>query len=96
MIQNLTVRPQHIYALSRYQKGLFYLLYWKLYHLLVFGLSKISFRGPSSKVVSLVANGKLNLSDSITERFPLEEVNKGLDHLYKKIGNPIRIVIELD
>jgi len=47
-------------------------------------------------VIDLVANGKLNLSDSITERFPLEEVNKGLDHLYKKIGNPIRIVIEID
>jgi len=46
-------------------------------------------------VVDLVANGKLNLSDSITERFPLEEVNRGLDHLHKKIGNPIRIVIEL-
>jgi threonine dehydrogenase-like Zn-dependent dehydrogenase len=46
-------------------------------------------------VVDLVANGKLNLSDSITERFPLEEVNKGLDHLHKKIGNPIRIVIDL-
>jgi threonine dehydrogenase-like Zn-dependent dehydrogenase len=47
-------------------------------------------------VIDLVASGKLNLSDSITERFSLEEVNKGLDHLHKKIGNPIRIVIELD
>jgi propanol-preferring alcohol dehydrogenase len=47
-------------------------------------------------VIDLVASGKLNLSDSITERFPLEEVNKGLEHLHKKIGNPIRIVIELD
>jgi len=46
-------------------------------------------------VIDLVASGKLNLSDSITERFPLEEVNKGLDHLHRKIGNPIRIVIEL-
>jgi propanol-preferring alcohol dehydrogenase len=45
-------------------------------------------------VVDLVANGKLKLSDSITERFPLEEVNQALDHLHKKIGNPIRIVIE--
>jgi len=44
-------------------------------------------------VIDLVASGKLNLSDSITERFSLEEVNKGLDHLHKKIGNPIRIVI---
>jgi propanol-preferring alcohol dehydrogenase len=47
-------------------------------------------------VIDLVASGKLNLSDSITERFPLEEVNKGLDHLQKKIGNPVRIVIELE
>jgi propanol-preferring alcohol dehydrogenase len=47
-------------------------------------------------VIDLVASGKLNLSDSITERFPLEEVNKGLEHLHKKIGNPIRIVIEID
>lgn len=47
-------------------------------------------------VIDLIANGKLNLSESITERFPLEEVNKGFEHLYKKIGNPIRIVIEID
>ena len=47
-------------------------------------------------VIGLVAGGKLNLSGSITEKFVLEEVNKGLDHLHKKIGNPIRIVIELD
>jgi 2-desacetyl-2-hydroxyethyl bacteriochlorophyllide A dehydrogenase len=47
-------------------------------------------------VINLVASGKLNLSDSITERFPLVEVNKGLDHLHKKIDNPIRIVIEID
>ena len=47
-------------------------------------------------VVDLVASGKLNLSDSITERFPLEKVNQGLDHLHKKIGNPVRIVIEPD
>jgi propanol-preferring alcohol dehydrogenase len=46
-------------------------------------------------VISLVASGKLVLSDSITERFPLEEVNKALDHLHKKIRNPIRIVIEM-
>jgi len=48
------------------------------------------------RVIDLVASGKLNLSDSITERFPLEEINKGLEHLHKKIGNPIRIVIQLD
>ncbi len=47
-------------------------------------------------VIDLVASGKLNLSESVTERFPLEEVNKGLDHLYQKTGDPIRIVIEID
>ena len=47
-------------------------------------------------VINLVASKKLNLSESITKRFPLEEVNKGLRHLHQKIGNPIRIVIEID
>lgn len=48
------------------------------------------------RVVDLVASGKLNLSESITERFFLEEVNKGLNHLHRKIGNPIRIVVMMD
>ncbi len=48
------------------------------------------------KVVDLLANGKLVLSGSITERVSLEEVNMGLDHLYRKIGNPIRIVVVQD
>jgi 2-desacetyl-2-hydroxyethyl bacteriochlorophyllide A dehydrogenase len=55
-----------------------------------------SMTGEVQSVIDLVASGKLTLSESITERFPLEEVNKGLDHLYRKIGNPIRIVIEID
>ena len=46
-------------------------------------------------VVDLVARYKLDLSGSITERYPLEEVNRGLEQLYHKIGNPIRIVIEM-
>ncbi len=47
-------------------------------------------------VIDLVATGKLNLSESITERFSLKEANEGLHHLHQKIGNPIRIVIEID
>jgi 2-desacetyl-2-hydroxyethyl bacteriochlorophyllide A dehydrogenase len=47
------------------------------------------------KVVDLVSSGKLDLSDSITEKFPLEQVNQGLNHLHEKIGNPIRIVVEM-
>lgn len=48
------------------------------------------------RAIAIVAGGRLNLSDSITETFTLEEVNKGLDHLHKKIRNPIRIVVMID
>lgn len=47
-------------------------------------------------VVELLANGKLDLAGSITERVSLEETNKGLEHLNQKIGNPIRIVVVQD
>jgi len=60
-----------------------------------FWLSKIYFGEPSSNVIDLIGSGELDLSGLITERFPLEEVNKGLNHLYRKIENPIRFVIEL-
>lgn len=44
-------------------------------------------------VIELVRAGKIDLSKSITHRLPLEEVNRGLEVLEKKIGNPLRIVI---
>jgi len=47
-------------------------------------------------VIDLVASGKLDLSESITKRFSLEEVNEGLSHLHKKVGNPIRIVVMIN
>ncbi len=47
-------------------------------------------------VVNLIGGGILDLSNSVTERFRLEEVNRGLEHLHKRIGDPIRIVIQVD
>lgn len=47
-------------------------------------------------VINLIEAGKLDLSKSITERFPLEEVNRGFQHLHKRIGDPVRIVIQID
>ena len=44
-------------------------------------------------VIELVRSGKIDLSKSITHRIPLDEVNRGLEILEKKIGNPLRIVI---
>lgn len=47
------------------------------------------------QLVSLVSAGRLNLHESITHVFPLEEVNTALKYLHEKIENPIRIVITM-
>ncbi len=44
-------------------------------------------------IIELVRSGKIDLSKSITHRIPLDEVNRGLEILEKKIGDPLRIVI---
>lgn len=44
-------------------------------------------------IIELVRSGKVDLSRSITHRIPLDEVNRGLEILEKRIGNPLRIVI---
>lgn len=45
------------------------------------------------RLLTLASSGKLDLSSSITHRFKLEEVNKGLEILLKKIDNPLRVAI---
>lgn len=52
-----------------------------------------STREDVKKVIELVSSGKLNLSSSITDRISLNEINKGLERLHKRIGNPVRIVV---
>lgn len=44
-------------------------------------------------IVKLVEENKLDLSNSITKRFSLQESNEALKQLHEKIDNPIRIVI---
>lgn len=44
-------------------------------------------------VVESVRQGRVSLSDSITHRLPLAEVNRGLEILDKKIDNPLRIIL---
>jgi len=46
------------------------------------------------ELVRFVAEGKLNLSQSISEVIPLERAREALEKLEKKIGNPIRIVLK--
>ena len=48
------------------------------------------------EIIRLVAGGKLDISASITKRISLEEINEGLEALYKKEGDPIRIVVMME
>jgi threonine dehydrogenase-like Zn-dependent dehydrogenase len=47
------------------------------------------------KVVELAATRRLNLSKTITHKFPLNEVNKGIEILDKGLGAPFNVVIEI-
>jgi D-arabinose 1-dehydrogenase-like Zn-dependent alcohol dehydrogenase len=44
-------------------------------------------------VLGLVTAGRLDLSGSITHRFPLEEADKALQTLHQKLGEPQRVVV---
>jgi 2-desacetyl-2-hydroxyethyl bacteriochlorophyllide A dehydrogenase len=45
------------------------------------------------RVIELAKEKKIDLSKSITHKISLDEVNKGLEILEKKTGNPVRVVI---
>jgi len=44
------------------------------------------------QLIRLVGSGKLDLSDSVTHRVSLDDINSGFEILEKKIENPIRVV----
>ena len=46
-----------------------------------------------SMLLGLIESGRMDISGSITARFPLEEANKALENLRYKVGKPIRIVV---
>jgi 2-desacetyl-2-hydroxyethyl bacteriochlorophyllide A dehydrogenase len=45
------------------------------------------------QLVTLVASGRLDVSRSVSEVMPLEQVARGVERLAKKEGNPIRLVV---
>jgi len=47
------------------------------------------------QLIQLVESGDLNLADSITHKFPLEDVNEAMDVLENQVGNPIRVVLQV-
>jgi D-arabinose 1-dehydrogenase-like Zn-dependent alcohol dehydrogenase len=44
-------------------------------------------------VLDLLASGRLDLSASISERYPLDRVNEAVDRLRAKDGDPVRLVV---
>jgi propanol-preferring alcohol dehydrogenase len=47
------------------------------------------------RILELIKMKKLDLSRSISQVLKLEQINEGLEKLEKKVGNPIRIVIQI-
>jgi threonine dehydrogenase-like Zn-dependent dehydrogenase len=45
------------------------------------------------QLVALVASGRLDVSRSVSDVLPLEEVARGVERLARKEGNPIRLVV---
>jgi propanol-preferring alcohol dehydrogenase len=45
------------------------------------------------RIIELVSSGKVDLSRSITHRLSLNEINRGLEILETREGNPLRIVV---
>ena len=45
------------------------------------------------ELVTLLANGRLDLSTSISDVMPLEEVPRGVERLASKEGDPVRLVV---
>jgi len=50
-------------------------------------------RQDARTVIALVADGKLDLSSSVTAAWPLAQINEAIDQLEKRHGDPVRIVI---
>jgi len=46
-----------------------------------------------TRLVRLVAAGRLDLSGSISARIPLRDINEGVRRLEEKIGDPVRIMV---
>jgi len=44
-------------------------------------------------VLDLLASGRLDLSASISQRYPLDRVGEAVDRLRSKDGNPVRLVV---
>ena len=47
------------------------------------------------QLIQYIESGDLNLADSITHEFPLEDINEAMNVLENQIGDPIRVVLRV-
>jgi len=52
-----------------------------------------SYREEVEEVLDFIARGALDLTGSITHRFPLQRIDEALDALATKAGDPVRVVV---
>jgi D-arabinose 1-dehydrogenase-like Zn-dependent alcohol dehydrogenase len=45
------------------------------------------------RLIGFVSENRLDISESISAKIPLEELNQGIHDLENKVGNPVRIVV---
>ena len=45
-------------------------------------------------LAEMLKYGRLDLHESVTEVVPLTDIATGIEHLEKKVGNPIRILVD--
>ena len=46
------------------------------------------------QVLKFIENGRFDLSHAVSHKLPLKDVNKGVQILNERIGNPVRVVLE--
>ncbi|MBW2559044.1 MAG: zinc-binding dehydrogenase [Deltaproteobacteria bacterium] len=46
-----------------------------------------------AEIVMLLSDGKLDLSNSVTQRFELDDINRALENLKDRVDHPVRLVI---
>lgn len=47
-----------------------------------------------SMLAEMLKYGRLDLTESVSEVVPLRDIKVGIEHLEKKVGNPIRILVD--
>lgn len=57
--------------------------------------SYVSLKSEIPTIIDLVSRGKLDVKEIITDTVALTEINRGIEIMEKKTGNPLRVAVEI-